>query len=132
MALRDLYRELRVAGPTALTALARTGRGNEPARRRRRVARLLARRGTTRVICWRRRRPPPAANSPTLARVVVHLPERLRPLERQLLRALATTADVELIVGMTGDPEADEPIHALVADLTEASIPAAPVARSRD
>ena len=42
VALRDLYRELRVAGPTALTALARTARGNEPARVAAEVARLLA------------------------------------------------------------------------------------------
>ena len=42
VALRELYRELRVAGPTALTALARTGRGNEPARVAAEVARLLA------------------------------------------------------------------------------------------
>ena len=131
VALRDLYRELRVAGPTALTALARTGRGNEPARVAAEVARLLAPSWydegdllAAAASAARRQLPD------RLARVVVHLPERLRPLERQLLRALATTADVELIVGMTGDPEADEPIHALVADLTEASIPAAPVPQS--
>ena len=120
VALRDLYRELRVAGPTALTALARTGRGNEPARVAAEVARLLAPSWydegdllAAAASATRRQLPD------RLARVVVHLPERLRPLERQLLRALATTADVELIVGMTGDPEADEPIHALVADLTD-------------
>ena len=129
VALRELYRELRVAGPTALTALARTGRGNEPARVAAEVARLLAPswydEGDLLV----------AAASATcrqlpdrLARVVVHLPERLRPLELQLLRDLSTTAEVELIVGVTGHPDADEPIQALVADLTGsaagASVPA--------
>ena len=42
VALRDLYRELRVAGPAALTALARTGRGREPARVAEQLAGLLA------------------------------------------------------------------------------------------
>ena len=119
VALRDLYRELRVAGPTALTALARTARGNEPARVAAEVARLLAPSWydegdllAAAAAATRRQLPD------RLARVVVHLPERLRPLERQLLRALGATVDLELIVGMTGHPDADDPIDALVTDLT--------------
>ena len=41
VALRDLYRELRVAGPGAVTALARTERGGEPARVAAEVMRAL-------------------------------------------------------------------------------------------
>ena len=78
VALRDLYRELRVAGPGAVTALARTERGGEPARVAAEVMRTLrtglVRRGRPAgggdqprrhrpagPVVARRRPPPPAA-----------------------------------------------------------------------
>ena len=53
-----------------------------------------------------------------LSRSVVYLPERLRPLEIDLLRALGETSDVELIVGLTGDAAADASVVDLVHELT--------------
>jgi ATP-dependent helicase/nuclease subunit B len=119
VALRDLYREVRLAGPAALTALARTGRGGEPARVLTELGRLLA-------PAWydegdlmaraaiRARTDAP----PRLSRVVVHLPERLRPMEVDLLRALGDAGSVELLMGVTADDDADAAVSAMVRDLT--------------
>jgi ATP-dependent helicase/nuclease subunit B len=119
VALRDLYRELRLAGPAALTALARTGRGREPARVAAELARLLARGWYDEGDLLARAAVRARTGLPhRLAHVVVHLPERIRPLELDLLRALGDAGTVELVVGVTGDNDADASVIALVEDLT--------------
>jgi ATP-dependent helicase/nuclease subunit B len=119
VALRDLYREIRLAGPTATGALARTGRGREPARVAAAVAGLLAPNwydeGDLLVRAAVRAR---TGLPGRLSRVVVHLPERLRPLEIDLLRALGERGAVELLVGLTGVPAADAAVVDQVQELT--------------
>jgi ATP-dependent helicase/nuclease subunit B len=127
VALRDLYRELRVAGPAALTALGRTGRGREPARVAEELAGLLApgwydEGDLLARAAIRARTDLPAR----LSRVVVYLPERLRPLEIDLLRAVGDTSDVELVVGLAGDAAADASIVDLVHELTGSAPPLPP------
>ncbi len=122
VALRDLYREVRLTGSDALTALARRVRGREPARVLTEVGRLLAPawydEGDLMARAAIRAR---SAAPPRLSRAVVHLPERLRPMELDLLRALGHTGSVELLVGVTGDDEADAAVSARVHDLTGGS-----------
>jgi ATP-dependent helicase/nuclease subunit B len=124
VALRDLYRELRVAGPGAVTALARTERGGEPARVAAEVMRTL-RTGwydegdllaaaITRAFTDLPER---------LSRVVVHLPQRLRPLELQLLGAIGERGAVEVVVGLTGDEAADADVLAAAEALACGPVP---------
>ncbi|MGH9132417.1 MAG: PD-(D/E)XK nuclease family protein, partial [Ilumatobacteraceae bacterium] len=104
VALRDLHRELRLAGPDAVAALAVSSpRGREAARvsqlasRRLRndwydegdlleQAELAAGRGVPRQ----------------LRHTVVYLPQQLRGRELRVLRGLGQVADVEVIIGVTG------------------------------
>jgi RecB family exonuclease len=48
--------------------------------------------------------------------VIVHLPRRVSPRERVLLDALADTGGLSVVIGLTGDPDADAPAR----DLAEA------------
>jgi RecB family exonuclease len=124
VALRDLYRELRVAGPGAVTALARTERGVEPARVFTEVMGAL-------TTNWYDEGDLLAAAieragcdlPPRLARVVVHLPQRLRPLELELLAAIAEHGAVEVLAGLTGDPHADADVLALAEALAGGPVP---------
>ena len=114
VALRDLYRELRVAGPASLTALARTARGSEPARVAAEVSRLLARQWYDEGDLLARAAERARLDLPVrLRRIVVHLPQRLRPLEHRLLTALREHADVHLLLGVTGDADADAAMAAI-------------------
>ena len=89
VALRDLYRELRHAGAGSITALARTGRGSEPARVAAEVARSLRTGWYDEGDLLGRAVERAAADLPArLRRVVVHLPQRLRPLELELLATI--------------------------------------------
>jgi len=129
VALRDLYREVRLAGRDAMTALGRTGRGREPARVLTDVARALARDwydegDLLEQAATHARRERPAR----FARVVVHAPERVRPLELELLRALGEIGDVRLLVPRTGDDEADGLVLQVTAQLTGTAPPALPSA----
>ncbi|MET0326562.1 MAG: PD-(D/E)XK nuclease family protein [Ilumatobacteraceae bacterium] len=125
VALRDLYRELRIAGPGSLTALARTARGDEPARVAAEVARLLARDWYDEGDLLARAAERAAADLPArLGRVVVHLPQRLRPLEHRLLAALAEHGNVHLLLGITGDADADASVLALAEALADHPVPA--------
>lgn len=118
VALRDLYRELRVAGPGAVQALARTRRGAEPARVVAAVAARLATEWYDEGDLLVRAAQRAGADLPSrFARVVAYLPERVRPLERSLLQAIADRASVELLVGLTVDVSADASTHRLVAEL---------------
>lgn len=53
-----------------------------------------------------------------LGPVVLHLPARLAPPEERFLLALAGRGALHAIVGLTGDPEADESARRLVEQLT--------------
>ena len=118
VALRDLYRELRAAGPGSLTALAGTARGREPARVATDVARLLAPQWYDEGDLLARATERARHDVPErLRRVVVHLPQRLRPLEAQLLAALGERGSVELVVALTGDADADAGVIALAESL---------------
>ncbi len=125
VALRDLYRELRVAGPGAVTALARTERGGEPARVAAEVMRALRTdwydEGDLLTAATARARGDLPDRS---SRVVVHLPQRLRPLELQLLTAIGEHGSVEAVVGLTGDDGADADVLAVAEALADGPIPA--------
>ena len=122
VALRDLYREVRLAGPAALSALARTSRGGEPARVLTELGRLLAPAWYDEGDLMGRAAIRARSDAPArLSRVVVHLPERLRPMEVDLLRALGEAGSVELLVGLTADDDADAAVSAMVRDLTGGS-----------
>jgi ATP-dependent helicase/nuclease subunit B len=126
VALRDLYRELRVAGPGAVTALARTGRGSEPARVAAEVMRALRTDWYDEGDLLQAAIARAASSLPArLSRLVVYLPQRLRPLERELLAAVAERGEVEVIVGLTGDEAADADVLDLATGLAGGPIPAA-------
>lgn len=121
VALRDLFREVRLAGREVFTSLGRTKRGGEPARVITELARTLApgwydEGDLLEGAAARARREPPGR----FGRVVVHLAERVRPAELDLLRALGEMGELELLVGVTGDAHADESVHAIVTSLTGA------------
>ena len=116
VALRELYRELRAAGPGALRALAAAPRGAEPARVTDDVTALLAAEWYDEGDLLVRATARASDDLPTrLRRVIVYLPQRLRPLEGQLLAALAERGTLEIIVGITGDPDADAGVVALAS-----------------
>jgi ATP-dependent helicase/nuclease subunit B len=125
VALRDLYRELRVAGATAVTALARTERGGEPARVAAAVMRALRTDWYDEGDLLDAAITRAASDLPDrLTRVVVHLPQRLRPLELQLLTAIGERGSVEVIVGLTGDDDADADVVAIAEALADGPLPA--------
>ncbi|HEX4981312.1 MAG TPA: PD-(D/E)XK nuclease family protein, partial [Ilumatobacteraceae bacterium] len=119
VALRDLHRELRLAGPDAVAALtASSPRGREAAR----VSQLTTRRlradwydegdllehaelATQHAVPQR------------LAHTIVYLPQQLRGRELRLLRGLGRAADVHVILGLTGDAGADAELSAIAATL---------------
>ena len=90
VALRDLYRELRVAGPGVADRAGPHGPRRRAGAGRRRgrppPGPAVVRRG--RPAGPGRRPGPPRPARPGSRRVVVHLPQRLRPLEHRLLAAL--------------------------------------------
>ena len=121
VALRDLYREVRMAGRGASTALGRTPRGGEPARVVAELARRLAAGWYDEGDLLERAAQQARMDlPPRFGRVVVHLPERLRPLQMELLRALGEAADVQLLVALTGDDDADRDAVELTCALTAA------------
>jgi ATP-dependent helicase/nuclease subunit B len=119
VALRDLYREVRVTGPPALAALERSARGREPGRIVNAVAELLATAWYDEGDLMERAASRAGEDLPArLSRAVVHLPERLRPLEVDLLRALGDAGSVEIVAGLTGDVDADATVLGTVRRLT--------------
>jgi ATP-dependent helicase/nuclease subunit B len=123
VALRDLYRQLRATGPAAATALATTRRGTEPARVATAVAARLAAdwydEGDLLASATEQAR---TELPRRFARVIVYLPERIRPLEQELLTALGEAGDVQLVVAVSGDGSADRSSDQLVRQLTGRSL----------
>jgi ATP-dependent helicase/nuclease subunit B len=64
---------------------------------------------------------PPALRE--IGQVVLFLPTRLSPGEMQLVRALRGVGRLRVLVGLTGDPLADEPAEALATTLADGSAP---------
>ncbi|MGI9029513.1 MAG: PD-(D/E)XK nuclease family protein [Ilumatobacteraceae bacterium] len=125
VALRDVYRELRVAGPRSLAALARTRRGAEPARVVNEVAARLTTGWYDESDLLTRAAAHVRIGAPRrFARVVVFLPERVRALEQALLAALGEQGAIDLVVAMSGDSGADRSIRRLVSELTGRAVPA--------
>jgi len=58
-----------------------------------------------------------------IGHVVIYLPQRLSPAERIMLEALAKSDRLTVIVGLTGDAEADAPARRLIAQLEGACGP---------
>ncbi|MFV0306490.1 MAG: PD-(D/E)XK nuclease family protein [Desertimonas sp.] len=127
VALRDLYREVRLAGRGAMTALGRTRRGREPSRILVEVARALAGHWydegdlLERAAALAR-----DALAPRFGHIIVHDLQRLRPLELELLRTLGEIGDVGLLVARSGDDEADRPVLDMVAELVGGPLPDPP------
>jgi ATP-dependent helicase/nuclease subunit B len=120
VALRDLYRAVRSAGQRAAERLALASRRGRDAMR---VLALVAGRleagwydegdllaTAVNVVAGGGL---PAA----LGRVVVFLPQSSSPLETELLTALAASGEVELVLGVTGDRDADRDVLAVAAAL---------------
>lgn len=59
-----------------------------------------------------------------IGHVIVYLPRRLSPAERTLLEALAEAGRLEVLIGLTGDPDADRLPRQLAAQLEDALGPA--------
>lgn len=64
---------------------------------------------------------PPALRE--IGQVVLFLPTRLSPGEMQLARALRDAGRLQALVGLTGDPAADEPAEALATTLADGNAP---------
>ena len=109
VALRDLHRELRLAGPDAVAALtASSPRGREAAR----VSQLTTRRLRAGWydegdLLEQAELATQHAVPRQLAHTIVYLPQQLRGRELRLIRGLGRVADVHVILGVTGDEAAD-------------------------
>ena len=109
VALRDLHRELRLAGPDAVAALtASSPHGREATR----ISQLTTRRLRAgwydegdlldqAELATRHAVPRQLANT------IVYLPQQLHGRELRLIRGLGRVADVQVILGVTGDAGAD-------------------------
>lgn len=131
VALRDLHRELRMAGPAATVRLQQASRrGRDAAHVSRLVAARLADRWydegdlLQRAIDVALSLGLPA----DLSRIVVFLPQSLGQLDLQLMRALGEQGDVTVLLGLTGERPADRDLVAAATALTGAAPVATPVA----
>ncbi len=117
-ALRDLHRELRIAGPEALRALAVSSpRGREAARiSSLAAARLAADWYDEGDLLQRTSDLVDGGDHPAgLERVIVFLPQVARGLEADVLRALGRVGHVRLLLPLAGH----EPVDAEMADFAE-------------
>lgn len=132
--LREIHRELRLAGPEALAALARhSRRGRDAATVVERTARSLR-------AAWydeadllvhaagaARQGPPPQ-----LERTILFLPQQACALDLELLRALGAGGDVRAVLGITGDDGADAEVVRLGAALDPTFAPPTPTSQQFD
>ena len=135
VALRDLHRELRMAGPAALVRLQQASRrGRDAAQVSHLVGDRLASRWydegdlLQRAIATVHDRGLPSA----LARTVVFLPQSLGQLDVQLLRALGEQGDLTVLLGLTGDRHADHDLVAAATALDGSAPVASPAAVRAD
>jgi RecB family exonuclease len=107
-ALRELHRELRLTGDAGASQLATTKRGREAVRVSSAVTRLLRRRWYDEADLLRGGIDALATTRPAgLDRVVFHLPQPFTPLALEFVRALANGSAVDIVVALTGSPDAD-------------------------
>ncbi len=130
VALRDIHRELRIAGPDAVDRLDRASqRGHEVVRVSRLVTERLAagwydegdllERATSTVRA--------GGLDDGLRDVIMFLPQTLGPLELELVGALSASATVQVLPALSGDAGADRDVVAMIAALSAAPV-AAPAA----
>jgi RecB family exonuclease len=125
VALRDLYRELRVAGDAARDRLAQASRrGREVAAICRVVADRLAPQWYDEGDLLTQAIAAVAAGrlEPALTRTVLFLPQSLAPLELELVRALGDHSSMRVLLGFTGNAAADTDIAAIAHALTSQEI----------
>ncbi len=115
------HRELAALDDTALDRLAgASSRAAEVVRLHRHVSRLLRPRFSDEhelLVAAADAAADPATPLDRLGPVVVHLPRRLSPHGADLLLRLARRLPVTVVVGVTGDPDADRAARALVERL---------------
>jgi ATP-dependent helicase/nuclease subunit B len=132
VALRDLYRELRLAGGQALDRLAQTSRrGHEVAR----ICTLVGDRLAptwydegdllTHAVAAVR-----GGVDPALARAVLFLPQSLGPLELGLVHALGEQGSMRVLLGFTGNATADNDIAGIAAALSSHEVAAIAASRA--
>ena len=120
VALRDLYRQLRTAGPAGFDRLAEASRRGRDAVR---VLRLVASRLDSQwydegdLLTTALAAIESGGLPDELSRVVIFLPQALGVLEAEIVRALAAAADLELVLGVTGDRDADRDVLAVASAL---------------
>ncbi len=135
VALRDLHRELRVAGDDAAAALgASSRRGREAVRVSRAVTRRLEARWYDDADLYHHAiEAVRASGSPGLERLVLHLPDDLRGLPLTFVRELGRRADVRVVTSRVGHPTADADSAATLRALgidpppPEPAVPGAPL-----
>lgn len=133
VALRDLHRELRMAGPAALVRLQQSSRrGRDAAQVSRLVGERLAARWYDEGDLLQRAIDAVHGDGlpAPLSRIVVFLPQSLGQLDLQLLRALGEQGSVTVLLGLTGDRHADHDLVTAAGALT-GSIPVATPATVR-
>jgi RecB family exonuclease len=129
-ALRDLHRELRIAGPVALSAL---GTASARAREAARVSSLTAHRLADDWydegdLLRRSIELLGDGSAPDLRRVVAFLPHVPRGLDLGFLDAIGAAGELHVILARTGEPAVDREIDDLIAALGagSAGVPAEP------
>jgi ATP-dependent helicase/nuclease subunit B len=133
-ALRDLHRELRQAGPAALQALATSSdRGREAARVSvATTARLSAEWYDEGDLMLGTIERLGAAPLPGLERVIVFLPHPTAGLELELLRAIGSVGELQLLATHTGVPSVDAEMDAFAERLAGTTTAPAPTPRRCD
>jgi ATP-dependent helicase/nuclease subunit B len=131
VALRDLHRELRFAGPSSVSALAASSdRGRDSASISTWTSRTLEADWYDEGDLLSRSIAVVATSiPPQLERIVMFLPHPMRGLDVSLVRALGLRSDVTIIVAASGDPTVDgEMIESMtmLGDLVIASTPCEP------
>lgn len=130
VALRDVHRELRSAGPAALVRLQQSSRrGRDTAQVSRLVTERLADRWYDEGDLLQRAidvvhtdgLPDP------LRRTVVFLPQSFGQLDLQLLRGLGEQGDLQVLLGLTGERQADRDLVAAATALTATPPAASPI-----
>lgn len=123
VALRDLHRELRIAGPSSVSTLATSSdRGRDAASISTWTSRALEAHWYDEGDLLSRSVKVVATSVPhQLERIVVFLPHPMRGLDASLIHALGQRADVTIIIAATGEPTVDgemvESLAALGVDL---------------
>jgi ATP-dependent helicase/nuclease subunit B len=123
VALRDLHRELRAAGGPATAALAgASARVREAARVSASTTTLLRDRWYDEGDLLARAVDVAVAGVPErLEQTVLHIPQRLGRPEAALVRAIAGSGDVQVLIAATGSQPGDRELHDIAAAIDESA-----------